>query len=129
MIGPVACSARKLQARAPARELYQGALFKKQVAWLEARGLQWAILSAKHGLVQPAEMIDPYDLVLKDLSVANRRAWAARTDAQLRQTYPGQTFQALLGAPYREALRGLPFRCPTEHLRIGKQLAFFGALL
>lgn len=126
MIGLVACSASKLASAAPARQLYQGALFKKQVAWLEARGHRWAILSAKHGLVQPEQVIEPYDQTLSEMSAAARALWSTRTNMQLKATFPGQIFLVLAGKLYRSAVRDLPFQAPANGLTIGRQLAFFG---
>ena len=62
------CSVKKLDRRAPARELYQGVVFKKVKALAELQGLDFMILSAKYGLLQGSELIDPYDMVIKNKS-------------------------------------------------------------
>ncbi len=54
-----------------AEDLYVSDLFRKSLAY--ARQLQPAaifILSAKYGLVRPADPIDPYNLTLNKLSFA-----------------------------------------------------------
>jgi hypothetical protein len=68
----VACSGKKTETAAPARELYLGQLFKKSVAYIEAvdpgavdPGAPWFILSALHALVLPDEVIAPYEYRLK----------------------------------------------------------------
>jgi hypothetical protein len=63
----VACSGKKTETAAPARELYLGQLFKKSVAYIEAvdAGAPWFILSALHALVLPDEVIAPYECRLK----------------------------------------------------------------
>lgn len=57
----LACSASKLDRRAPAHELYTGQLFRLslQVANLTADRI--LILSAKHGVVGIDDVLDPYD--------------------------------------------------------------------
>lgn len=45
-IALVACSARKLDRRAKARDLYTGALFRASVRFAEAHGWPWFVLSA-----------------------------------------------------------------------------------
>lgn len=58
----VSCTASKRDHEAPARMLYdESAYFRKMRAWAESRGGPWAILSAKHGLVDPDVPIGPYD--------------------------------------------------------------------
>lgn len=47
----IGCSASKLDRAAPARELYTGRVFKASVAYAEATGAKWCVLSALHGVV------------------------------------------------------------------------------
>ncbi len=47
---------------APARELYTGRLFKLVLQYATENHLDLRILSAKHGLVTPDVLIEPYDL-------------------------------------------------------------------
>ena len=79
----VACSAGKLAAPAAARDLYTGQTFKLARALAESRADRWAILSARHGLVEPDQVIAPYDLALRDCSLTSRRAWGAKVSAAL----------------------------------------------
>tara|TARA_R100000951_G_scaffold114522_1_gene119581 strand:+ start:855 stop:1511 length:657 start_codon:yes stop_codon:yes gene_type:complete len=60
----VACCGEKLEGSHRAEDLYQSQLFKASAAWAKANGKEWAILSAKHGLVWPDEVIESYDVVL-----------------------------------------------------------------
>ena len=57
----IGCSKKKLSRSAKAKELYQGTLFKRGVALAEQDGRPWYILSGKYGLLDPDEIIDPYD--------------------------------------------------------------------
>ncbi len=58
----VGCVATKAPAPAPAKDLYRSQLFTRRRAYAEASGKPWFILSALHGLVQPDEVTEPYDL-------------------------------------------------------------------
>lgn len=60
----VSCCGEKLKGEHRAEDLYQSQLFKASVAWAKANGKQWAILSAKHGIVWPDDVIESYDLKL-----------------------------------------------------------------
>lgn len=58
----ISCTGTKRDHEAPARMLYdESAYFRKMRAWAESRGDEWYILSAKHGLLSPNELIAPYD--------------------------------------------------------------------
>lgn len=57
----VGCGRAKLDRPAPARELYTGNLFRAARQYAEASGAEWKILSALHGLIDPAVVIGPYD--------------------------------------------------------------------
>lgn len=63
-VGLVGCASQKLRRAAPARELYVSQLFKKASAYAEKTCDRWYILSAKHGLVHPDEVLEPYDVKL-----------------------------------------------------------------
>lgn len=64
-IALVGCTKGKLPARAPARDLYVGDLFAKARAYAQTFDA-WYVLSARHGLVLPDEVIEPYDVTLGD---------------------------------------------------------------
>ena len=126
-----------LRARAPsslhaaaAKDLYDSALFKKSRAYAERGFDAWYVLSAKHGLVAPDAVLEPYNLTLNELGVAARRAWADRVLGQLRSHIAaGDSVTFLAGKRYREFLEeplramGVDVRVPLQGLRIGEQLA------
>lgn len=66
-VGLVSCGGKKRDTASPARDLYIGDLFTKSKTWVEAFCDEWAILSAKHYLLMPDEVIEPYDLKLGDV--------------------------------------------------------------
>jgi hypothetical protein len=109
--GLIACCKEKLDHAAPAKELYQSDLFKKCMAWITKKGRvdEWGILSARHGLVQPGQVIKPYDVCLADLSSKKRQEWADMVHAQLVGAWGKDTiYMVLAGSHYRLALRNMP---------------------
>jgi Family of unknown function (DUF6884) len=83
-VGLVACGATKLGRPAPARDLYCSPLFRKASAYAAATYDRWFILSAKHYLVDPCEVLDPYDVSLKGMTVDGRAHWASMVECSLR---------------------------------------------
>jgi hypothetical protein len=66
-IGLVACSRLKSDRPLPARELSVSPVFRATSAYAERRygSDRWLILSARHGLVHPDQMLAPYELGLR----------------------------------------------------------------
>jgi len=81
------CVKLKHERPLPARDLYRSPLWVRRRAYAEARGYPWLILSAKHGLVDPARRIAPYDLALSDLRAAARRRWGERVVGALVERF------------------------------------------
>lgn len=79
----VGCGASKLGHAAPARELYTGDLFRKASAWAQTHADRWYVLSARHGLVHPDTVLEPYDQRMPT-DVDSKRTWAMQVDATLR---------------------------------------------
>lgn len=124
----VACVARKASYRAPAQELYTSDWFRKARAYVLKSGAPWFILSDLHGLVQPDEVLDPYDVTLKKAGAAARRAWAQRVQGQMERMLPdADEIIILAGNDYRKYLepwlraRFASVRAPMRGLIIGKQ--------
>lgn len=84
-MGLVGCASQKLPRPAPARDLYVYQLFTKASTYVEKTCDRWYVLSAKHGLVRPDDMIEPYDVGLSagtgDLAPIHE--WAAKVCDQL----------------------------------------------
>ena len=130
-ISLASCVSQKLHVPAPARDLYTSTWFIKARGYADRTGQPWFVLSAKHGLVHPDDVIAPYDLTLNNMPVTDRRAWARSALAQLSphlDNVGSVTF--LAGLRYREFLepslmsRGLNVSVPMEGLRIGEQLGW-----
>lgn len=120
----VACCGRKLTEPAAAADLYISALFKKSRIYAERRG-QWFILSALHGLLDPTEIIDPYNLTLKKMPAQKRREWGQKVREQMETAgLKGLALVVLAGAGYVKPLSdaGLTMFQPMKGFSIGKRL-------
>ena len=129
----VSCVGAKQTTPAPAQDLYQSDWFTKARAYAEAIATQWFILSAKHGLVRPDEVIEPYEQTLNTMGIADRRHWARRVQGQMDEHMPdADRIVVLAGERYREFLmdylrrRAATVDVPMAGLRIGEQLSWLG---
>jgi len=91
------------------------------------------ILSAKHGLLSPDDIIDPYQQTLKNMRSDEREKWSQSVIAELRKHWDLNTerFVFLAGVAYRDKL--LPhlknYVVPMEGLAFGKQLQWLDSQL
>lgn len=125
----------KLMHPAPARELYTSPLFVGRRRWVESTCDRWFILSAKHGLVDPATVLSPYDVTLNSLRNEERRRWSAGVLADLERTCSplrAHTFEVHAGDPYvRFGLEqgliqsGAAVERPSAGLSLGQQLQLY----
>ena len=134
-IGLVGCVKKKTVVPRTAKDLYLSALFLGRRSYVERSCGEWWILSAKHGLVHPDEVLAPYDVTLKDASRPARKDWSEQllsTIGKRIRPEPGDVFEIHAGAEYREfglldglRDRGCVVEIPTERMRIGEQLRFY----
>jgi len=127
----VACASAKRSEPALAADVYVSSLFVKARTYAERHASAWYVLSAKHGLVEAATVIEPYDVTLNTMGVRMRRAWAALVSEQLEGVVrSGDRVIMLAGARYRDGIvpglraRRVRVEIPLEGLRIGEQLAW-----
>jgi hypothetical protein len=130
----IACVKQKLDHPAPARDLYTSDLFRKEREYAVRSGVPWFVLSAKHGLVDPDERLEPYDLHLAKTPAAYRDSWGARVVRQLEgleSPLDGKVIELHAGAAYADAIRdrlvgrGAQVREPLQGLRLGPRLAWY----
>lgn len=118
----VSCVRRKLDRAAPARELYCSQWFRMARAVVEQEHEPWAILSAKHGLLLPDDVVEPYDETLVGQRKSERRLWAKRV---MKSIPAAQTYILWAGNLYAEYLaEELRAERPMRGLGIGQQLAY-----
>lgn len=130
-IGIVACSKAKLPYATLAADLYQGRLFLLSRELVEATCAQWCILSAKHGLLLPDTIVEPYDETLRLMPIAERRAWAKRTgEALMAQFGADAHFVVYASAEYARALPWAQnVTLPLQGQGIGRQTQTLQRLL
>lgn len=134
----IGCVKSKVDHPAPARDLYTSALFRKERAYAESTGLPWFILSAEHGLVEPSQVIEPYDLCLAAAPRRYRIAWGNRVVAGLASSIGelhDKTIEVHAGAAYTDAIRaglaaaGATLLEPLSGLMMGERLAWYPSLV
>ena len=134
-IGLVGCVKGKRGSAAKAQDLYESTLFRGRRSYVEQSCDEWWILSAKHGVIHPLDVIAPYDVSLKEMGRSERRRWAQRVLQELQATSrpaSGDIVEIHAGSEYRdfglvEGLHqiGCLISIPTEGLPIGSQLRFY----
>ena len=134
-VGLVGCVKQKASTPRPARDLYVSTLFEGRRAYVEQSCSEWWILSALHGLVHPDQVLEPYDVTLKDAGRDERREWSGRVLVALDERValrPGDVAEIHAGSEYRDwglvdglLARGVTVEFPTEGMRLGRQLAFY----
>ena len=130
----VGCGKTKRSSRSQARNLYTGQLFQAARRWAEQHGDRWLIASARHGLVQPDAMLEPYERTLRGLGRDRIRQFGFWCQAGLAEYLknhgrPGQVI-ILAGQDYVKpllqftTLRGVRYdvRVPMEGLGIGHRM-------
>lgn len=149
IISLVSCTAKKVDSRSPAKDLYISPWFQKARKWAEGLSREWFILSARHYLVHPATILDPYEYSLDDylkdhpdLSAwVNMVVFGLLSELGLWGTpshpteYPYDNKNTVLvlmaGDKYRRELvprlnqLGFAVYHPTPGMGIGEQLSYF----
>ncbi len=125
----ISCVSQKLDYKSKAKNLYISTLFKKNMAYAEKlQPTKIYILSAKYGLLELDDEIEPYDLTLNTMGVKQKKIWAENVLGQLQKVedIKNTNFIFLAGANYRKNLVGhMPhYDVPMAGLKIGKQLQF-----
>lgn len=131
----VGCVKSKRATAAAAKDLYTSTLFTKERAYAERSTVPWYILSAKYGLIEPDEWLEPYEMYLPQTTRSYRHSWGAHVAQQL-EGREGPLSQKLVeihaGAAYVDALLppltslGAIVTQPLEGLRMGERLAWYG---
>jgi len=127
-------------------QLYGSQLFTKRVDHAKARGMRWAVLSARYGVWFPHIGLKAYDQTFADMEAAEIAAWhvgvAQRLMEELWESYnlgravssikPSElTVEIHAGADYCHPLAeilksvGIVVELPLAGLGIGEQLAWY----
>lgn len=127
----MSCGKRKCNVAKRASDLYTSPLFSKSKDYALHYSDSWFILSAKHGLLLPETVVEPYDLSLEDLTKDQRKQWAEKiTSDLLKLIKPSQEVVILAGESYKDLLKekliaaNITVSSPLDHLSIGERLAW-----
>ena len=130
MIVFLACTKSKADKACKAQDMYQGELFNKSLRY--ARRLQPKaiyILSAKYGLLELDDPIEPYEQTLNGASKQTRKQWSYKVYKQLLAKGIDFNEEAvfLAGENYRQYLKQLfkNVSIPLQGLSIGRQLQYY----
>ncbi len=122
----VGCGKVKRNTPSCAEDLYIGSLFKMAKAWAKSHSMEWFIVSAKHGLLLPKQIVAPYDVKLgkgnNALTEEQTSLWAATTREQIAQRYPRRRFVCLCSKEYERAFVGLDCEFPLRGMGLGKRM-------
>ncbi len=129
------CVSQKNETARAAKDLYRSELFRRRRLWAEASDVPWWIFSAEYGLVQPDQVIEPYDTRIGRLSsdARTRLAESVVSDLDLAlaglsgkviELHAGDEYALVVKGPLQR--RGATVIRPLEGLRIGEQLGWYG---
>jgi hypothetical protein len=92
----------------PAAQLFESAGFLRAREFAAGSGHPWFVVTAKHGLLDPDDVVAPFDVQLGDQSIGYRNAWGEWVAAQLgdRLLLEGVTVEVHGGVDFAQPLRG-----------------------
>ena len=135
-IALISCVSKKLDGEYIAYKLYSpSTLFKAH--WNYALNnlnldptKEIFIISALHGVISPFKIIKKYDVTLKNMSTEEKKEWAEKVVAQLKQNFDMNKTEFLILAGkdyYEELIKLLPHYklIPEKPLPIGKRIQWF----
>lgn len=125
----ISCSKKKLGYKAKVKDLYVSPLFKLSLKYAYLlKPDKIYILSAKHGLVDLKEELEPYEITLNSMVAGEIKDWAKMVARQLKDEvdFKNDEVVFLAGDNYRKHLLPLfsHYQVPLRGLSIGRQLHF-----
>ncbi|MCK5284133.1 MAG: hypothetical protein KAJ86_00955 [Alphaproteobacteria bacterium] len=128
----LSCVKSKQSQSCCAEDMYVSSLFKKMLQYAKnQKPSHIFILSAKYGLLELSDVIEPYEKTLKKMYKKDREEWAKSVLSKLKKktNFEVDNFIFLAGKEYRENL--IPalkhYSLPMEGLVFGKQLQWLKA--
>lgn len=131
----IACCQRKAEGSMAAKDLYQGALFKKSLEYAKTLNPDRIyILSAEHHLLPLDKVIGKYDKTLNKMSAQQKSDWSEKVLEQMKKEnldLQNDEFIVLAGDNYCKYLKDAlsDFSRPLEGLRIGEQMQRLNQIL
>ena len=109
IIGLVSCCKKKRSTPMAAALLYNEKSFYRAALHAQTTCDRWVILSGKHEVLNPEQVVAPYNLDLRKQRPAYIKRWAANVNRTLRRRFPDAGFVAMVDGPYLLALRELHY--------------------
>jgi hypothetical protein len=133
-IALISCSKEKKNYACPAYELYSASnLFTLSYQYAKQNADKVYILSAKYGLVDEGQIIQPYNQTLKEMNRQQQLSWASSVVIELKKecNLVSDSFILLAGNTYcRDLIQHLPnHSLPLDGLRMGERMAKLKRLL
>lgn len=103
----LSCTSKKLNYKCKAKDMYsKSPIFSRAYKYAKMTGDRVLILSAKYGVLNENDLIEPYDLTLNNQSIAYRKEWSTMVLSQLNNTVDisKDYFTILTGKSYYEYL-------------------------
>jgi len=104
--------------------------------YAQQHSARWFILSARYGLLSPETEIEPYEQTLNSMPILDRRGWADKVYAQMREQgllHAGVSFLWLAGNKYKEhlaeRLSDYPQNDPLAGRGIGQRLKWLKEMI
>ena len=125
----ISCVSKKLHCKAKAEAMYISPLFVGNLRYAKSLNPDCIfILSAKYGLLELNEEIEPYDITLNNMTSVQAKAWAEKVLGQIRERADLRSdhFIFLAGEKYRKHLvpHLASYEIPLQGMPIGKQLQY-----
>jgi hypothetical protein len=134
-LGLISCTKSKQKDACSAAKMYEPSpLFSKAYRYALKKYDLIGILSAKHGLLLPEEIIEPYDQTLKTMRKKQKQKWAIRVNNELSLKFDIENISRVYihaGKDYRGYLlpliehRKIEVEVPLEGLTYGRQLKWY----
>mgnify|MGYP001227054899 CR=1 FL=1 len=132
MIALIGCSKKKNLFSSRAKNLYSSFLFRKTKGLVEANPLikDWFILSAKYGLLNKEEIIEPYDLSLASFSQQQLKQWSIKIYEKIVEKKLDNLY-FYCGSKYHNKYliellekNNIQYNLPFKGLSLGKRVQF-----
>lgn len=123
----ISCVKTKKNHKCKAGDLYISDLFKKSKEYCLKKYDKVYILSAKYGLLDLNEEIEPYELTLNNMSISEQKKWAYKVYKQIESKIGLEyEFYFFCGKNYRKyLLPKLKGKELLKNLSFGNQLKFY----
>ena len=134
-IGLLASAKQKQPCASYAKDMYKASpLFSAAYQYTSQIYDRLYLLSAKHYLLHPDEVIEPYDAALNKMPAKERRDWAREVVIRMKERIPMHTVEAIYihaGRPYWQYLIPLleqeQYQCfkPIKGMNVGEQQRWY----